>query len=109
MHVVNRLNAIHILLLAFSVLLTLCAWLAGGPTEILGVLPAVLLAVCLAFNRYPGEELIARLVQRFRPPRAKAASDILPSPVAVAIRPSLLLLASVRQLRGPPLALTRST
>ena len=45
---------------ALSALLGLCALLAGGPTEILGVLPAILLLVALACGRYPGEEVIKR-------------------------------------------------
>lgn len=103
MQVVKRLNTIHLLLLAFSVLLTLCAWQAGGPTEILGTLPAILLAVALAFNRYPGEELIARLAERFRRLKPRPISVALPQRSAAAFAPRLLLLAGVRSLRGPPL------
>ncbi len=103
MRMVRRLNPLPFLLLVFGGLLTLCAWLAGGPTEILGTLPAILLAVALAFNRYPGEELIARLAERFRQPRPRPVSVSMPRRGAGSIAPRLLLLAGVRQLRGPPL------
>lgn len=103
MYVAKRLNAIHLLLLFSGVLLTLCAWLAGGPTEILGVLPAVLLVGCLALGRYPGEELIARLAERFRPPRLRPTSVTSPRRRFTSFRPRLLALAGVRPLRGPPL------
>lgn len=102
MHVARRLNAIHFLLLAVGALLTLCAWQAGGPTEILGTLPAVLLVLALAFDRYPGEELIARIARRFRRPKPRALSVRVPRP-ATAVAPRLDLLAGVRPLRGPPL------
>ncbi len=104
MRAVQRLNPVPLLLAIFAALLTLCAWLAGGPTEILGTLPAILLAVALAFNRYPGEELIARLAERFRRPKPRPVSFDLPAQRDVAaIRKTLLLLAGTRQLRGPPL------
>ncbi|MGC1852454.1 MAG: hypothetical protein WA687_08455 [Solirubrobacterales bacterium] len=103
MQVTKRLNILHFLLLVFGALLTLCAWLSGGPTEILGTLPAILLAVALAFNHYPGEELIARLAQRFRRPKPRPISVALPQRSTVALFPRLLLLAGVRSLRGPPL------
>lgn len=108
MRVAKRLNPIPFLLLVFGALLTLCAWLSGGPTEILGTLPAILLAVSLAFNRYPGEKLIARLAQRFRRPKKRPISAALPSRNATSLSPQLHLLAGVRQLRGPPLSLTHS-
>ena len=100
----KRLNTIHFLLLGFGVLLTLCAWQAGGPTEILGTLPAILLTVALAFNHYPGEELIARLARRFRRPKPRPVSLALPRQRdVVAARQALRLLAGGRRLRGPPL------
>jgi hypothetical protein len=103
MRVARSLNPLPFLLLFFGALLTLCAWLSGGPTEILGTLPAILLAVALAFNRYPGEELIARLAERFQRPRPRPASFDLPAQFDVAaIRKTLLLLADSRQLRAPP-------
>lgn len=107
MHVARRFNAIHLMLLAVGVLLTLCAWQAGGPTEILGTLPAILLVLALAFNRYPGEDLIARIARRFRRPRPRPRSVSVPAP-ATLVAPRLLLLAGVRRLRGPPLPLTHS-
>ncbi len=102
MQVARRLNPLPFLLLALGALLTLCAWLSGGPTEILGTLPAILIAVCLAFNRYPGEELIARLARRFQRPKRRPVSAALPRHRASAVSPQLLLLAGIRQLRGPP-------
>lgn len=91
------------MLLVVGALLTLCAWQAGGPDEILGTLPAILLAICLAFNRYPGEELIARFAERSRRPKLRPISVALPQRSAAAFGPRLLLLAGVRPLRGPPL------
>lgn len=107
MHVARRLNAIHFLLLAVGVLLTLCAWQAGGPTEILGTLPAILLVLALAFDRYPGEDLIARIARRFRRPKLRPLSVRVPRP-ATLVAPRLLMLAGVRRLRGPPLLLKHS-
>lgn len=108
MQILKRLTAVHSLLLALGVLLTLCAWSAGGPTEILGTLPAILIAVSLAFNRYPGEELIARLAQRLQRPRRRPVSVSVPHRSLGFVGPRLLVLAGVRQLRGPPLSLTHS-
>ncbi len=103
MRMAKRVNPIPFLLLLVGALLTLCAWQAGGPTEILGTLPAILLAVSLAFNRYPGEELIARFAERFRRPTPRPISVALPQRSSVTFAPRLLLLAGVRPLRGPPL------
>ena len=77
---------------------------------LLGVLPAVLLAISLFLGCYPGEEIIVHLSRRSQAgPRG---------PVALAIRrrrpgggdgTALRLLASSRPLRGPPsLALAQS-
>jgi hypothetical protein len=103
MQTVKRLNALHLLVLAFGVLLTLCAWQAGGPDEILGTLPAILLLACLAFNRYPGEELIERLARSIHGRRPRPASVAMPArhatPLSFRLLPSL---ATVRPLRGPP-------
>lgn len=107
MQVARRFNAIHLMLLAVGVLLTLCAWQAGGPTEILGTLPAILLVLALAFDRYPGEDLIARIARRFRRPKPRPLSVRVPRPATI-VAPRLLLLAGVRPLRGPPLPLTHS-
>lgn len=99
----RRLNPVPFLLLVFSALLAVCAWLAGGPTEILGMLPAILIALSLAFERYLGEELIERLARRLR--RARAVADV-PGPAfrwaLDSTHRALLLLAGSRQLRGPP-------
>lgn len=104
-----RLNPLLLALLAFGGLLTLCAWLAGGPSEILGTLPLLLLLVALAFDRYPGERLIERLGRRFqRRPR--------PTSVALPARHSeplgahfVAYLAAVLPQRGPPLLSSRSS
>lgn len=103
MRAIRRLNTIHLLLLGLGALLTLCAWQAGGPDEILGTLPALLLAVALAFNRFPGEELIARLARRFRRAKPRPASVRLPRRGGTPVTPRALLLAGVRPSRGPPL------
>lgn len=103
MQVLRRLNTIHLLLLGFGALLTLCAWQAGGPDEILGTLPALLLALALAFNRFPGEELIARLAQRFRRAKPRPTSVRLPRHGTTTVTARVLLLSGVRPLRGPPL------
>ncbi len=86
-----------------SALLLLGVLLAAGPGETLAALPLVLLLVALVFNHYPGERLIARLGERFRPRRPRPAST--PAPrhrVALRPRPALAVLATVRPLRGPP-------
>jgi hypothetical protein len=106
MRLARRLNPIFFLLVLLSILLTLCAWQSGGPTEILGTLPAILLVTCLAFNRYPGEELIARLAARFDRPKRRPIRARQPLNAPAILAPCLSLLASVRQLRGPPLPLT---
>lgn len=103
MRATRRLNPVPFLLLVFSALLALCAWLAGGPTEVLGILPAILIAFALAFERYPGEQLIERLARRLRRPRAAATAAAPPSRWALdSTGRALLLLAGSRRLRGPP-------
>ncbi|HEY7255942.1 MAG TPA: hypothetical protein VH476_04595 [Solirubrobacterales bacterium] len=89
-----------------SVLLCTCAVAGGGPVELLGVLPPILLVVALACDRYPGEHLILRFAdrrtkQRRRPARVPAARRLAESPA----RRRLAFLAGCRPLRGPPAAL----
>lgn len=103
-----RLNPLLLALLAFGGLLTLCAWLAGGPSEILGTLPLLLLLVALAFDRYPGERLIERLSRRFqRPPRptSLAAARRYAAPISIRLLATLVV---ARPLRGPPVLSSHS-
>ncbi len=86
-----------------SALLLLGVMLAVGPGEMFAALPFALIVVALVFQRYPGERLIARLAERFRHRRPRAASTPAPRRGA-ALRPRLALaeLLAVRPLRGPP-------
>ncbi|HWB68623.1 MAG TPA: hypothetical protein VG518_01470 [Solirubrobacterales bacterium] len=75
----------------------------GIPLDsLLGVLPAVLLALALLCGRYPGESIVVRLAGRRRAPRRSPV----PEPARRYSGPSItrqrLLLASSRSLRGPP-------
>lgn len=86
-----------------SSLLLLGVLLAAGPEEMLAALPLLVLLVALVFRMYPGEQLIVRLAERFRPRRLRAASTAPPTRgAALRTRPALAELASVRPLRGPP-------
>lgn len=99
-----RLNPIPLFVATISALLVLCILMAAGPGEVFAALPVVLLVVALAFKRYPGEELIERLAQRFRRRRPRPVSVVLPGrsdSQAISLR-LLSLLAGVRPLRGPP-------
>ena len=70
---------------------------------LLGILPAILLAISLVFGCYPGEEIIVRLANRARPRRRRtAAPSLCRQRPAAGIREALLLLAASRPLRGPP-------
>ena len=104
----RRRSPIPLLVALLSALLIGCVWLAAGPEEVLAAAPAIALAVALAFNRYPGEKLIASLARRLRP-RRRPVSRIAPGPRADSLFGlTLLLLAAVRPLRGPPLLSSRS-
>lgn len=104
MRIVSRFNPVAVLLLPLSALLTASALLAGGPVELLGTLPAILLAAALAFDRYPGEDLIERIARRLRPRRAAVAATVIRrAPEAAALR-LLASLSGCRSLRGPPLS-----
>ncbi len=86
-----------------SALLVLCTLLGGGPEEILGALPAILIVLALALGRYPGEDVIIRFAskwQRARPKAPAAIRQLRPS-LAVCARGLALLIGS-RSLRGPP-------
>lgn len=92
-----------------SCLLLLGVLLSAGPEEMFAALPLLALLVALVFKLYPGERLIARLAERFRPQRLRATST--PSPTrgaALRPRPVLAVLAAARPLRGPPSLLTHS-
>jgi hypothetical protein len=83
--------------------------LAAGPEEVFAALPLFALLVALVFRLYPGERLIARLAERFRPRRPRATSTAPPTCGAVLrTRPALAVLATVRSLRGPPPLLSHS-
>ncbi len=101
-----RRDPLPLLVAVCSVLLCAVAVAAGGPVQLLGVLPPILLVVALACDRYPGEQLIHRLVARRRRRRRRDTERVVgrhrPAP---AITRALLLLAVSRKLRGPPLAL----
>ena len=99
-----QLSPVRLLLAISSGLLVLCALLSGGPAEVLGVLPAILLALVLSFDRYPGEELIARVAarrRRFSRRPAPSALALPTSPVA-SLSARLVFLAGSRPLRAPP-------
>lgn len=87
-------------------LLVLCIAIAAGPEEVLAALPLIALLVALVFRLYPGERLIARLAERFRPRRPRPASTQVPRAAALWSAPALAELATVRPLRGPPLSLS---
>ncbi len=94
---------IPLLVGVLSALLVAVTLHGGGPEEILGALPAILLAVLLACGRYPGEETIHRLAAPRRARRPKAPAAILPlRPRRAAISDQLAFLAGSRPLRGPP-------
>jgi hypothetical protein len=95
---------IPLLVGALSALLVLSTLFGGSPEEILGALPAILLALALALGRYPGEDAIVRLAMRRRGRRPKAPAAILPSRPGSATYffDQLTFLAASRSLRGPP-------
>jgi hypothetical protein len=76
-----------------------------GLEYLIGLLPAILLAISLLCGCYPGEEIIVRLAGRHaRGRRQRPLTG--PPPFrrddAFGIREALLLLAASRPLRGPP-------
>lgn len=101
-----RRDPLPLLVAVCSVLLCAVAVASGGPVQLLGVLPPVLLVVALACDRYPGEQLIHRLLERRRPKWPKGADQFVwRHRAAPALVRALLLLAGSRTLRGPPLEL----
>lgn len=72
-------------------------------TDLLGILPPLLIAVLLICGRYPGEELIVRLARRRRfKRRAPAVLLFVPANRPGRLPTRLRLLRSSRPLRGPP-------
>lgn len=103
-----RFNPVPALLALVSSLLIACVLLAGGPEAILAALPLICIATALAFNRYPGERLLQRLARRGRR-RRRPVAGLAPRRRADALFGlTLLLLAAVRPLRGPPLLSSHS-
>lgn len=73
-------------------------------TDLLGILPPLLIAVLLICGRYPGEELIVRLAEcrRFKPRARVALLLAMPSGKPGWSTARLRFLRSSRPLRGPP-------
>ena len=81
-----------------------CTFLAEGPEEILAALPLVAICVALAFDFYPGENLIGRLARRPRR-RPSRHSAFFPGLAPRALRPrGSALLAFNLATRPPPVA-----
>jgi hypothetical protein len=100
----GRLNPIRLSLAALGALLVACAVVGGGPEEVLGLAPLILLLLALFFDRCLGEELIGYLAMRLSRWRATPAATSSPAPLSGSAvrRMRLLLLAAVRPLRAPP-------
>jgi hypothetical protein len=93
-----------IALLTVTALWALAMALSGHTDALLYVAPAVLLAVPLAFGRYPGEQALERLREAAADhrPRPVAASDPAPrGPAAILPRGGRLIAAGMAE-RGPP-------
>jgi hypothetical protein len=99
-----RLKLLHLLLALLGLLAIGCTYLAEGPEEILAALPLVLICLALAFDFYPGEDLIERLARR---PRRRPARLLSPprrtAPLALRPRGSALLAFNLAT-RPPPVA-----
>jgi hypothetical protein len=97
--------------LAFAFLVATAAWsiglaLLGSTTGVLFCVPAVLLAIPLAFHRFLGEKLLGAARERFAPPRPRAPRT-LPIPSAarrfvVLPRSGRLIAASLANRPPPP-------
>ncbi|MGZ4270790.1 MAG: hypothetical protein ACXVFN_16450 [Solirubrobacteraceae bacterium] len=75
--------------------------------QLIAIAPLALLLITLLLGRYVGEERIARLAARFRPPRRRPSAPPLSSSRATACalpRGGRLIAASLAQ-RGPPAVL----
>jgi len=98
--------------LACCSLLMTVAWslmvaLLGSTEVLLFMAPALLLALPLAFGRYPGEDQLARLRARDRQPRPRAATAVPPivTSYAVALLPRGGALIAAALAKRPPPAL----
>jgi hypothetical protein len=98
-----RRDPLPLLVAACSVLLCVCAVASGGPAQLLGVLPPILLVIALACDLYPGEQVILRLSRRRRRHWLRATSMPARSrTIWPPVRRELRFLATCRRLRGPP-------
>jgi hypothetical protein len=105
-----RLSQTPLFAAIVSPLLLLGVLLSAGPAEVFAALPLIVLLVALVFKRYPGERLITRLADRFRPRRPRPASDSAPAHGALLwSRSALTVLAAAHPLRGPPQLAWHST
>jgi hypothetical protein len=94
---------IPLLAAVLSALLVSATAFGANPEEVLGVLPAILIALALACGRYPGEDVIHRLAAPRRTRRPKAPPAIAPlRPRRAEASDRLASLAGIRSLRGPP-------
>lgn len=99
------------LALTVTVCWALALAISGSTDTLLFLLPALLIVAPLLAGRYPGEELIARLVAKRsrRPRRPTAVLAPLPRPVAAWSPRGTRLLAFSRAERPPPLRLLPQT
>ena len=103
-----RLKTLPLLLALLGALAIGCTFLAEGPEETLAALPLVAICLALAFDFYPGEDLIERLARR-RPRRRPSRRPSTSPPCApLALRPrGSALLAFNLATRPPPVGLSR--
>jgi hypothetical protein len=108
----QRLTEPSLAVLTFVVMAMLVAvtYLGGGPDAILAVLPIALLIGALLAGRFPGEEVLAELREVLRKPSRRRAESRLALPRAnpVGVSLPLVLLATARALRAPPIRMAPS-
>jgi hypothetical protein len=95
-------------LLAATALWALAMALSGSTDVLLYLAPAVLLAIPLAFGRYPGERALERARRAVTAPRPRPARLTRPggrAPALVTPRGGRLIAAGLAE-RGPPTAAT---
>lgn len=101
MHSVSRRRPLSSLIALAVAAALLAIVLVDGSGEMMAALPAALLALAIAFKRYPGEKLLLRIARRFRRPRARrATAPRLPDLPGHGMLP---MPDGVPPLRGPPL------